>query len=198
MRSFRSLLLSFSILCGPALAPAHADATHNGVLDRPFLELMGAVEGPNGYNQITLATRMRPELPITQMTIRQVIEFQRAVRLSGASSSAMGRYQFTYQTLKGMVETLGIDDQLPFDAITQDALARLEMRRCGFYEPIIQDTKVANCLAAVWAALPLVTGANAGRSRYHGLAGNKSLVTKAEFLDALRKRFPDQRSAALR
>ena len=177
---------------------ASADSVHNGVRDRPFLDLMGKVEGPNGYDEITRATRLRPERPLTQLTIREVLDFQRQVRASGASSSAMGRYQFIYQTLDYMVTSLEIDPDLRFDPITQDALARIEMRRCGFYEPVISDARLANCLAAIWAALPLVSGPNAGRSRFHGIAGNRALVSKSEFLSALRKRFPDSAQASLR
>lgn len=184
-------------LGGPAFATMNSMSSHNGVMDGPFLKLMGRVEGPNGYDEITRSTRLRPDRPLTQMTIAEVIAFQQRVRSSGAASSAMGRYQFTYRTLSYIVEKFEIDDSLPFDSITQDALARIEMRRCGFYEPIMDDTRLANCLAAVWAALPVVTGQNAGRSRFHGIAGNRALVTKEEFMTALRKRFPDTRQASI-
>lgn len=166
-------------------------ALHNGVNDRPFLMMMGDVEGAAGYDAITGATRLRPDKPLTRMSIREVLDFQRQVRASGAASSAMGRYQFIYGTLSSLVETHGIDDTLPFDRITQDSLARLEMRRCQFYEPVVADWRVANCLAQIWAALPVVRGRNAGRSHYHGIAGNRSLVSTETFLSSLRARFVD-------
>lgn len=172
--------------------------SHNGVSDGLFLALMARVEGPNGYDEITRTTSLRPPQPLSQLTISEVLQFQRKVRASGAASSAMGRYQFTYRTLSHMVDSLEIDPALRFDNITQDALARIEMRRCGFYEPIASDTQVANCLAAIWAALPVVSGPNAGLSRYHGIAGNRALVGKAEFLASLRKRFPDSEIASIR
>lgn len=197
LMKFAFLLSLLFFWGGSAEATKNPMSSHNGVVDGPFLKLMGAVEGPNGYDEITRSTRLRPDRPLTEMTIGQVIAFQRRVRASGAASSAMGRYQFTYRTLSYLVSRLGIDENLPFDAITQDALARIEMRRCGFYEPITDDKRLANCLAAVWAALPLVSGPNAGRSRFHGVAGNRALVTKEEFLTALRQRFPDTRSASL-
>ena len=37
-------------------------------------------------------------------------------------------------------------------------------------------TRFANCLAGIWAALPLVSGPNQGRSAHHGVAGNRALT----------------------
>lgn len=172
--------------------------SHNGVLDGPFLRLLGAIEGPDGYVTVTRSTRLKPSRPITQMTISEALEFQRKIRASGASSSALGRYQFVYKTLSYVVTNKEIDPDLPFDRYTQDALARLEMRRCGFYDQIVSDLRVADCLAAVWAALPMVTGPRAGQSRYQGLAGNRALIDKDEFMATLRLRFNLVRNTALR
>ncbi len=190
-----ALALIAALATAAGAAEAAGVATHNGVNDRPFLELMGRVEGPEGYNQITMSTRLRPNRPLVQLTIREVLAFQRQVRASGANSSAMGRYQFNYQTLKHMVDVHGIDPDLRFDSITQDALARIEMRRCGFYAPIASDRQVADCLAAIWAALPLTTGPNAGRSRYQGVNGNRALVSTEAVLRSMRARFSDTRMA---
>lgn len=171
---------------------------HNGVVDGPFLRLLGRVEGPEGYTTITRATRMRPPAPLTNMTIAEVMDFQKKIRASGAKSSAMGRYQFIYKTLRHYVDSEEIDPSLPFDRYTQDTLARLEMRRCGFYDHVVSDIRVANCLAAVWAALPLVSGPKAGKSKYQGLAGNKALVSRNEVLATMRLRFEPIRVARSR
>ena len=46
----------------------------------------------------------------------------------------------------------------------------------------------ANKLANVWAALPVVTGPNAGKSAYDGdRAGNKTSATIQSYLDVLDK-----------
>lgn len=172
--------------------------SHNGVLDGPFLRLLGQIEGPEGYVTVTRSTRLTPPRPLTQMTISEVLAFQRKIRASGASSSALGRYQFVYKTLDYVVKNKEIDPELPFDRYTQDALARLEMRRCGFYDPIVSDLRVANCLAAVWAALPLVSGPRAGQSRYKGVAGNRALIDKDEFMATMRLRFNLIHSSAMR
>lgn len=186
-------LLAAAMTSGPGIPPSPAHAftpmSHNGVNDGPFLELMGRVEGPAGFNQVTLATRLQPPRPIVEMTIAEVLAFQRRIRASGAQSSAVGRFQFIYATLNDMIRSRGIDTRLPFDAITQTALARMQMEACGFYEPISVDTQVANCLARVWAALPVVTGPRAGRSHYHGTAGNRALVSPEAVMDVLARRF---------
>lgn len=192
-KRFSAMLRTLALSAALILALfGHADAGHNGVNDRPFLSLVGSVEGPDGYDTITLATRLQPSKPLTSMSIEEVLAFQRKVRSSGANSSAMGRYQFNYRTLSHIVETRGIDTSLRFDRFTQDALARMEMQRCGFYDAGATKTSVANCLAAVWAALPLASGPRRGQSRYAGVAGNRSLVTVEEFLDSLSGRFPGQ------
>lgn len=162
---------------------------HNGILDGPFLRLLGRIEGPDGYGTITHATHLRPPAPLVSMTVEEVLHFQKKIRASGARSSAVGRYQFIHKTLNHYVKEGKIDPDLPFDRYTQDTLARLEMRRCGFYDMIASDKEVANCLAAVWAALPLVTGPNKGKSRYHGKAGNAALVSPAEMMAVMSLRF---------
>lgn len=186
-----ALAVALSFGAGGLTAPAAAftPMSHNGVNDGPFLELMGRVEGPEGFSQVTLATRIQPPRPIVEMTIAEVLEFQRRIRASGARSSAVGRFQFIHVTLNDMIRSRGIDTRLPFDAVTQTALARMQMQACGFYEPIAVDTQVANCLARVWAALPVVSGPRAGRSHYHGTAGNRALVSPEAVMDALARRF---------
>ena len=50
----------------------------------------------------------------------------------------------------------------------------------------ITREQFANNLASEWASLPLVTGPNAGRSKYAGDdAGNRALTTVQEFLNAI-------------
>lgn len=183
---------TFSLVVAILLAvPAAGQASYNGINDRPFLQAMGSVEGHLGYDTITLATDLRPARPITRMSIAEVLEFQRRIRASGARSSALGRYQFIYTTLSYVVERNNIDTSLPFDRFTQDALARMEMERSGFYDRTAAEHDVANCLSAVWAALPLVSGPRRGQSRFAGVAGNRALISVEDFLATLSARFPD-------
>lgn len=156
---------------------ADASEPRYRILDRPFLELIGFIEGPDGYNDITGYTKKKPVKPITEMTINEVLDFQRMLRQSGEESSAVGRYQFIYKTLLHTTDVHDIDRNKLFDRKMQDHLARIEMARCGFYEPRADISEIGDCLAGVWAALPVLTGNQRGRSRYAstGINGAKTV-----------------------
>ena len=160
------------------------------VNDAHFLELLGEVEGPGGYDTVTYHTSIDPPKPLTRMTIDEVIAFQRKVRASGSRSSAVGRFQFIMSTLIELVDEMDIDRNRRFTPDVQDMLARTLMDRCDFYDVEQEDSaEVADCLARFWAALPVATGENAGRSRYQGYEGNRSLVSKRTVLAVLDQRF---------
>jgi hypothetical protein len=158
--------------------------------DQDFLELLGDAEAPAGYDAVTHSTRLRPTRPITELTLAEVMAFQRKVIAAGASSSAMGRYQFLHRSLKALIELHGIDESRLFDKTMQDYLARLKLKDCGFYDLRRGDAGVAQCLAGTWAALPAATGKGTGKSRYHGINGNKSRVGLTEVLATIESSRP--------
>ena len=174
-----------------AIAPSMTGAEGSGSVlfsDRHFLELLGALEGPDGYDDITLFATRRPPKPITLMTINEVLDYQRLLRSTGARSSAMGRYQFIYDTLLYLTNIHDIDRSRLFDARMQDRLTRLEMIRCGFYESSTPIGALGNCLARVWAALPLLTGPNRGKSRYERMSINSAQTSPMVIEAVLRQR----------
>jgi hypothetical protein len=63
-----------------------------------LLELIGGVESRNGYN---FEYGNKP-VALDKMTIGEVLEHQKKRRGQGAKSSAVGRYQFIYETLEEM------------------------------------------------------------------------------------------------
>lgn len=150
--------------------------------DQEFLDLLGEAEAPEGYDTVSLSTRLRPPRPLTKLSLREVMEFQRKVIASGASSSAMGRYQFLHRSLKELIEIHELDESRLFDKRMQDYLARLKLKDCGFYDLRRGDSGVAQCLAGTWAALPAALGKGSGKSRYHGMNGNKARVGLTEVL----------------
>jgi hypothetical protein len=188
MQTPRLVVLAASLAVMSLSAQAN-DTPLLPVQDMPLLELIGTVEGPDGYDDITQSTSLRPPIPITRMTLREVMKFQDLIVSSGSNSSAMGRYQFIRSTLAGLVDDLGLDEDVLFDRRTQDYLARRELIRCGFYERSRPDTRVANCLARTWAALPVVSGPNVGMSHYDGKAGNQARASVSEFMDVVSLRF---------
>lgn len=187
MRSrVRHLLAALALLAVPALAGAQDLIAVN---DRPFLELVGGVEAGSGYDTVTARTGLRPPLPLTEMTIREVIAFQDEIIASGASSSAAGKYQIIRDTLEWLTDRHGVDPDTVFDRVTQDYLARLILIRCGFYDRYRDLDALGNCLAQAWAGLPVMSGKREGKSWYPG-NGNKSLTTTAAVRSVLLSRFP--------
>lgn len=187
----RSSLAGLSCLaasvCG--MAPGEAQARAE-VLDRPFLELLGYIEGPEGYNQLSHYVTAKPIRPISTLSINQVLDYQRMLRQQGAKSTAVGRYQFIYKTLLHLTKIHKIDRNRKFDSHMQDYLARLEMERCGYYDPSIKVTKLGNCLASVWAALPLLDGKHRGKSKYEKMKINSSQTSPLIVEAILNNRFP--------
>jgi len=172
MRILKATVLALCCMTSPVAATANTDEVHYQALDRPFLELLGFIEGPDGYNEVTGFATRQPIKPVTSMTINEVLDFQRMLRQQGAKSSAMGRYQYVYKTLLYLTDTHNIDRNRLFDASMQDHLTRLEMSRCGFYDQDTTVSELGDCLAHVWAALPLLTGENRGKSRYRNTGIN--------------------------
>lgn len=157
--------------------------------DVAFLNLMGNLEGPRGFGTISDFAPALPDRPLTDMTLAEVLDYQRQIRALGTISSAVGRYQFIYLTLRDLVETHGISDTLRFDAEVQTYLARFLMHQCGFYNRTTPDLQLANCLAGVWAALPLVSGPDRGQSAYAADGVNRAFTVPETVLDVLGRRF---------
>ena len=142
-------------------------------------------EAPAGYDSYYtgIPKSKAPPKPLTQMTVGQVMKWQAG--LSGVKSTAAGGYQFIQKTLADTVRDYNIDQNALFGPALQDRLARLLIRDCsGAYKR--GPEPFANCLAGIWAALPLVTGKNKGKSVYHGIAGNKARVGPVAYMAVLK------------
>jgi len=187
------ILRSLALL-GLALAstlPAHAEGARTSFAanDVEFLNLMGDLEGPRGFDTVSGFAPVPPPGPLTGMTLAQVLAYQREIRALGTISSAVGRYQFIYPTLRDLVESRGISDGLVFDAEVQTYLARFLMHGCGFYTHETPLPALGDCLAGVWAALPVITGPRRGQSVYAQDGINRALVGPEVVIDVLSRRF---------
>ena len=188
-RTFFVFLLSARIFAG-TVANVYAQPTLRfEANDVAFLNLMGDLEGSRGFGTITDFAPLLPESVLTDMTLAEVLDYQRQIRSLGTVSSAVGRYQFIYPTLLALVEERNITDTLIFDSEVQTYLARFLMHDCGFYDADTDLIALGNCLASVWAALPLVSGPQRGQSAYAGDGVNRAFVTPDVVLEVLRRRF---------
>lgn len=171
------------------LAPVAAGAQGFGANDVDFLNMMGDVEAPEGFGDVFDGVPLLPPGRLEEMTVGEVLAYQQRIRALGTASSAVGRYQFIHQTLRRLVDEIGLSPDLVFDGEVQTFLARLLMAKCGFYEPDQDSHALADCLAGVWAALPVVTGPFRGQSAYAEDGLNRALVAPETVLAVLDSRF---------
>ena len=168
--SLLRVLMVAVVTLGGADAAAAPDTTTD------LLELVRALEAPGGYDDYERRIGIPPPRPLTRMSLDEVMDWQSRVRLAGAPSTAAGGYQVIRATLARLVRTHGLDRAALFDAAMQDRMARLLVAECGEPGPPSRHPRFADCLAGIWAALPLATGSRRGRSAYDGVAGNRALT----------------------
>ena len=150
-----------------------------------LLDFIGGLEAPLGYNQVYGHNRMAP---LDEMTVSQVLSYQRDRVRKGSPSSAVGRYQFIRGTLKGLVQELGLTGEEKFTPELQDRLAIHLLKRRGLNRYLEGRTTLeqfGNSLAKEWASLPVVAGKKKGRSFYAGDGLNKSLTGVDDALEAI-------------
>lgn len=165
-----------------ALAAVQASAAPGTTTD--ILALVRALES-GGYDDYERRIPVEPPKPLTRMTIAEVLDWQARVRDAGAPSTAAGGYQVIRATLDRLVRRHGLDRDALFDAAMQDRLARLLISECGEAGPPARHPRFADCLAGIWAALPLTSGPQRGRSAYQGIAGNRALARPETVLAVL-------------
>jgi muramidase (phage lysozyme) len=150
-----------------------------------LLDKIGSIESAKGYD---FEFGNRP-LPLSDMTLHEVLRHQEKRRGEGAKSSAVGRYQFIYETLGDIVRRNPKDfpTDAKFTPELQDKAATLLMERRGLskYTSGDMDEKTfAKNLSMEWASLP---DPDTGRSYYDGDGTNRALTTSKEMTGILRK-----------
>ena len=150
-----------------------------------LLALVRALEAPRGYDDYERRIPLAPPKPLTAMTLGEVLDWQSRVRDAGAPSTAAGGYQVIRATLARLVRQHGLDRTALFDPAMQDRLARLLVAECGDPGPPSRHPHVADCLAGIWAALPLTSGPRKGQSAYRGVASNRALTDPETVLAVL-------------
>ena len=81
-----------------ALAMAPRPAAAELPSKAAVLDFIGRYEAPGGYDQAHAAVPESPPRPLTAMTIREVLAWQKRIR-PRAVSTAAGRYQVIHDTL---------------------------------------------------------------------------------------------------
>lgn len=145
-----------------------------------ILDFVAKFESGGDYNKM-YGGKSNPEL--SNMSIAEVLEFQKK---NGPTlgSSAIGKYQFMQNTIKGLIAKGVISPTDKFDAATQEkmGMALLEGRGYSKYKSGTMSAEdFANNIAAEWAGMPMPNG----QSRYAGDGKNKALVGRQEFMAQL-------------
>jgi len=151
-----------------------AGTTRAGLL----LDVIARAEaGRAGYDAVVWAARVKPSKPPSQMTLGEIDAW---IRATPGQHHAIGRYQFIPSTLRRLVQITGAGPDQMFTPDYQDQLAAILLAEAGmhaFHAREIGRVAFMNNLAKIWAGLPN----SSGRSHYHGYAGNKAVISWAEF-----------------
>lgn len=153
----------------------------------PLLALIAEGESRGNYNA-HFGNASNQAIQFTDMSIAEVLEWQRQFVEDGYPSNAVGRYQIIRPTLLGLVEELNLDTSQMFSPTLQDKLAIALMERRGSISFIKRELSVeefAHNLSKEWAALPQVTGSRSAESYYAGDGLNKALVKKSSVIQAI-------------
>lgn len=166
------------------LAASSPSSLKPGSPEELVLQFISALEAPRGYNDYFRGVRLPPPQPITQMPLGEVMAWQAVAgkRRAGykPASVAVGGYQVITSTLARVADKIGLDPALPFDAAMQDkiGLHLLYARGFGaFLDGEISLETMGNNLAREWAALPCLSGPDAGKSAYWRDGVNRALVS---------------------
>lgn len=151
----------------------------------PLLELIADKESGGDYNRIYGAGHQTR--PLTDMTINEVLAWQKDFVNNGSPSSAAGKYQIIRKTLASLKDEMGLTGNEKYDEAMQDKMAMTLLNRRGYESFLAGDPKMDEAtfmqnISMEWAAMPEDAD---GRSYYKdGL--NKALVNPATLLLAMR------------
>jgi conjugal transfer mating pair stabilization protein TraG len=151
---------------------------------RPLLDLIAQAESRGNYNAY-FGNASNTEVKFTEMSVAEVLDWQKAFVAQGNPSSAVGRYQIINTTLAGLVQELDLQGSEMFDEAMQDRLALALLERRGVVAYIngrIDAKQFAAELAKEWAGLPRILGDAPEKSYYAGDGLNAALVGADEVL----------------
>lgn len=152
-----------------------------------LLNTIARVESKDNYNAY-FGHAANTSTKFTDMTIAQVLEWQKSYIAQGNPSDAVGRYQIISTTLTDLVAKLQLDPTQKFSPSMQDKLAIALLERRGsiaYVNKQVSRQQFAANLAKEWAALPRVIGPQPQASYYAGDGLNSSLVSVQEILQAI-------------
>lgn len=150
----------------------------------PLLEIIADKESGGDYNRIYGAGHQTR--PLTDMTVNEVLQWQKDYVNNGSPSSAAGKYQIIHKTLAGLKNEMGLTGEEKFDEAMQDKMAETLLNRRGYDEYLageISEEKFMENVSMEWAAAPKDMS---GESFYEGDGLNQAHIEPATMLLAIR------------
>ncbi|MDE4175630.1 hypothetical protein PXK01_15815 [Phaeobacter sp. PT47_59] len=148
--------------------------------------IAGAEAGKAQYDAVQYAATIKPPKRPTQMTIGEIYKW---IDETPGQQHAIGRYQFIPATLRRLVKHVGASRSDRFSPLLQDRLAHQLLEEAGLSETLAGEMNrhaFMHNLSKIWAGLPT----SSGKSYYHGLAGNKAVLSWAKFDEEMARLFP--------
>jgi len=147
---------------------------------KKILDFIGKHESGGNYNKLVGGKTAN----LTNMSIAEVMQFQKGMIKSGHESTAVGKYQIIAETLKRTLAKAGLSESDKFDEAAQDKLATALMLEKGlgkYQSGNMSKGEFADNLSRVWSSMPN----QSGRSSYHGVGSNRSTVSRGDFENVL-------------
>jgi len=168
---------------GGLLSAPPARARDAGSVRARLRDLIASAEaGPAGYDAVQSGAHRPPPRRPTAMTLREIFAW---IEATPGQHHAIGRYQIIPATLRRLVARAGLEPGTRYSERVQDRLADMLMDDAGLGAmrrgEISREAFRLN-LAKVWAGLPTPSG----RSYYHGLAGNRAVISYDTYKTAMR------------
>lgn len=174
------------------IAAAYSNAMVKTIDQAAYASLLTTIADgeSNGNYNAYFKNASNTSLKFTDMTIGDVLAWQKQYVTAGNASNAVGRYQIIEPTLKSLVAELNIPQSAVFNEQLQDKLAIALMERRGSKDYVadkLSAEQFAANLAKEWAALPNVTGERPTESYYAGDGLNESRISVEEITQAVKE-----------
>lgn len=153
------------------------------IYNSQMLELIGKGESGSDYNRVY---GRAGRIDLTNMTVNQVMAWQKQYTDNGSASSAAGKYQIIRKTMEATVREMGLTGNEKFDPAMQDRMAMHLLNKRGYtavLEGRMSEGEFANRAAKEWASLK---GTN-GRGAYDGDGLNAGKISASQTIGATRQ-----------
>lgn len=146
-------------------------------------QVLNVVAGPESGGNYNIVYG-GDQVPLTDMTIAQVQDYQKQMVNSGKPSGAAGKYQVIGGTLAGVVKEMGLDPHATkYTPAVQEAIGMHLLKRRGYDRYLrgeISKEQFVKNLSQEWAAIP--RGPD-NKSYYHKDGINKAGMTWNQMME---------------